>query len=176
VSNLLNPVRFSDVMSSILSSARHYILEIGPHSTLRSPIRDVLKSLGKDIGTCYSSVLVRNHDAFDTVLDCVGKMYCSGQDIDLAIINGDLGKTKTPHMLTDLAPYPFNHTQNYWVESRLDQLFRFRKAGRHELLGTPVSDWNELEARWNNRLIMKDMEFLNDHKVNSSCSGIILRL
>jgi acyl transferase domain-containing protein len=168
VSNLLNPVRFSDVMSTVLSSARHYILEIGPHSTLRSPIRDVLKDIGKDIGTCYSSVLLRNQDAIDTVLECAGKLHCSGQVVDLASINADLGQTKKPHMLTDLAPYPFNHTQNYWVESRLDQLFRFRKAGRHELLGTPVTDWNELEARWNNRLIMKDMGFLNDHKVSSS--------
>jgi acyl transferase domain-containing protein len=184
VSNLLNPVRFSDAMSTVLRSARkkphgtnsfvaNYIVEVGPHSTLRSPLRDMLQDLGKDINTCYSSVLVRKQDAFGTALDCAGKLYCSGHNIDLAAINGELGRTKTPQMLTNLPPYSFNHAQNYWIESRLDESFRFRKAGRHELLGTPVSDWNELEARWNNRFIMKDMNFLSDHKVSNSRSGAL---
>jgi acyl transferase domain-containing protein len=183
VSNLLNPVRFSEVMSTVFSSvqvssdstetfAANSVLEIGPHSTLRSPIRDILKGFGKDINTCYASVLARNQDAFQTVLECIGKLYCSGQQVDLAAFNGELGKKKTPQMLTYLPPYPFNHTQSYWIESRLDQSVRFRKAGHHELLGIPASDWNELEARWNNRLIKKDVVFLNEHKVSGPSRSI----
>ncbi|KAF2865597.1 hypothetical protein BDV95DRAFT_652025 [Massariosphaeria phaeospora] len=176
VSNLLNPVQFSDVMSTVLCSQRDpkrvddveiaHVLEIGPHSTLRSPLRDILKTLDKDISTCYSSVLVRDRNAFATAFECVGRLYCSGHRVDLATINGELGRTKTPQMLPSTPPYPFNRIQNYWVESRLDQSFRCRKFGRHELLGTPAHDWNELEARWNNRLIMKEMDFLSEHRVN----------
>lgn len=79
-------------------------------------------------------------------LGCVGRLHCSGYHVDLAAINGELERTKTPQMLTNLPPYPFNHAQNSWIESRLDQSFKSRRAGLHELLGTPVSDWIELEA------------------------------
>jgi acyl transferase domain-containing protein len=180
VSNLLNPVKFSSAMSRVLSSpvksnrvenaVIKHLVELGPHSALRSPLRDICKGIGEDIERFYSSVLVRNQDGLITALDCIGKLYCSGYQVELAKINRELGRTKTPQMLTYLSPYPFNHAQNYWLESRLDQSFRFRKGGRHELLGTPVSDWNELEARWNNRLILKGMDFLSDHKVNESSS------
>lgn len=121
VANMLNPVRFSKAMAKVLSSAQqklqsaksvvaNYLLEIGPHSTLHSPLRDILKDLGKDIGTCYSSILVRDQDASQTMFESVGKLYCSGHRVDLAAINSELGRTKTPQMLTNLPPYPFNHS------------------------------------------------------------------
>ncbi|KAH7138738.1 polyketide synthase [Dendryphion nanum] len=176
VSNLLDPVRFSDAISSVLSSkvsgkdrmercGVDFIVEVGPHSALKSPIREILKSHNKDV-VKYSSVLIKGHDSFQTTLDCMGKLHSFGHQVDLTSINFELARSRKPNILTDLPSYPFNHERRYWVESRIDQCFRFRTAGRHELLGAPVSDWNELQARWNNRLIKKDMIFLSDHKVN----------
>ena len=177
VANLVNPVRFSDVVSMVVSSAQSthsnqgvatvdYILEIGPHSALRSPIRDILRDIGKDVSTCYSSTLIRNQDACETMLDSMGRLHCFGHEVNLTAVNRELGGRKRPSMLSNLPPYPFNHSQKYWVESRLDQDFRFRKAGRHEVIGNRASDWNDFEARWNNRLIVQDTPWLADHKVS----------
>ncbi|KAK8109339.1 Type I Iterative Polyketide synthase (PKS) [Apiospora sp. TS-2023a] len=55
------------------------------------------------------------------------------------------GKSSTATtMLTDLPPYPFNHTKRYWSESRIAKNFRFPSAGRHELLGRPLVDVDDM--------------------------------
>lgn len=66
-------------------------------------------------------------------------------------------------MLTDLPAYPFNHSQHYWFESRLSRNFRFRKHARHELLGTPVADWNPMEAKWRNYIKVAEHPWIRDH-------------
>ncbi|KAF2177891.1 hypothetical protein K469DRAFT_601543 [Zopfia rhizophila CBS 207.26] len=178
VANLVAPVQFNDAMrqvcaptrrklgKSMQSLAANYILEIGPHSALKSPIRNILKDFGRDINTCYSSALVRNQLAHHSILKCVGRLQCRGYGVDFVAVNRNHSVLREPKMLTNLPPYPFNRPQNYWLESRISKNYRFRKFPHHELLGTPVMDWNELEARWNNRLILKNMPFLRHHKVN----------
>lgn len=177
VANLVNPVKFSNVMRTILNPKRQklystkeidarYIVELGPHSTLRSPLKDILKTFEKDISKMYSTALVRNQSAMTTILNCVGELSCAGYPVSLSVVNGELGQTQKPQLVTTLPPYPFNHSQSYWSQSRLAQSYRFRKSGRHELLGTPVPDWNTLEPRWNNTFMVQDMSFLTQHIVN----------
>jgi len=181
VSNLLNPVKFSNVMRLVLNPRRqklystneidaNYIVELGPHSTLRSPLKDILNGFGKDVLKVYSCALVRDQPAMQTILKCVGELSCTGYPVNLATVNMELGQARKPCMVTTLPPYPFNHSQSYWHEDRISQSFRSRIFGRHELLGTPVPDWNEIEPRWNNRFVMKDMDFLSHHIVSKDLS------
>lgn len=179
VSNLIAPVQFNEAVRRVCAPTRkklgkaaqqlsaNYFLEIGPHSTLRSPLRDILSGFGHDINNRYASVLVRNQSAQHSILQCMGRLHCAGLPVDIAAINHSWGLSREPRMLTDLPPYPFNHTQSYWLESRISKGYRFREYPPHELLGSQAADWNGFEARWNNRFIVKDMSFLGHHKVGN---------
>ncbi|MCJ1283861.1 hypothetical protein MMC26_003192 [Xylographa opegraphella] len=187
VRNMVLPVRFSDAISNVLSNSSkkkvkklnkhkqtmestsiHHILEIGPHCALRGPLRDILNAteIGKEIG--YSSLLSRGLSAVTTTLEAIGQLYCLGYPVNLGVVNHDCQPAHNPRMLVDLPEYPFNHSQKHWMESSLSKNYRFRKFPWHELLGTPVSDWNPLEARWRNVLRVSECSWIKDHKVNGS--------
>ena len=182
VSNLLSPVRFSQAVSSSFSQVStkigevrldhrdgisiDYLLEIGPHAALQGPLREIFHAHGVGSSINYSSVLIRGKSASNTALEAAGRLYCKGFPVNLAAINRSIASSYEPSMLTDLPAYPFNHTKKYWLESRLSKNFRFRKFPRHEFLGTPVSDWNPLEARWRNIIRLSENPWIKDHKVS----------
>jgi acyl transferase domain-containing protein len=172
ISNLTSSVKFSTALAEICASAANkstaamadMFLEIGPHSTLRTPLKDILAAHEKDIVTGYTSVLDRNRAADVTALECAGKLYALGLDVDLAKVNG-LQHSKCK-LVTTLPPYPFNDKTKYWLEGRMSAQYRFRKHVHHEFLGTRADDWNECEARWTNRIILEQSSWLKDHRIN----------
>jgi acyl transferase domain-containing protein len=174
LSNLKFPVKFDIALAEICTSRdklstaamADMFLEIGPHSTLRSPIKDILSAHGKNIVTDYTSVLARNRAADLTALDCAGKLYASGILIDLLEVNRLQDDKCT--LITTLPPYSFNDKTKYWLEGRASAQYRFRKHVHHEFLGTRVDDWNECEPRWTNRIILERSSWLKDHRVNGS--------
>ena len=184
IQNMIFPVRFTDAISHVLSRMSKkkvkklngqrkttedisvdYIIEIGPHAALRGPLRDILNAseMGKQVG--YSSLLIRGLSAIVTTLEAIGHVYCLGYPVNLGVVNQSCRPVDDPRMLVDLPEYPFNHTQKFWLESRVSRNYRFRKHPRHELLGTPVSNWNPLEARWRNVLRVSECSWIKDHKV-----------
>ena len=186
VKNMTSQVKFSSALAQISSSSTkklrikadsktpgihtvHDILEIGPHSALQGPIKDILKSIGRrDIS--YRPILIRKSSAIQTLLDAVGHLRCSGYIVDICQVN-QLGKklSDCPIMLADLPEYPFDHSRYFWHESRLSKEgYRLRKYPRLDLLGTPVSDWNPLEARWRKFIRLSETPWVEDHKVNVS--------
>lgn len=181
VSNLVSTVRFSDAIAHICDQSPQrtkldrelqegvsvdHFLEIGPHSTLRGPLMETVKSLktAKQIG--YFSMLRRGEDAIATALEAAAGLHCAGYEVNLAKVNNSGGKLLQPSMLTNLPAYPFNHENKYWLESRMSKSYRFRQFPHHELLGTRVEDWNPLEARWRNRIILSEKPWLKDHAVS----------
>ncbi|PGH03618.1 hypothetical protein AJ79_07309 [Helicocarpus griseus UAMH5409] len=145
------------------------LVEIGPHSALQGPIRDILISIGRQNDVGYSSLLKRKMSAKTSTLEAVGRLHCSGYPVKLSSVNcyDDEDKTSNqPKVLVDLPSYPFNHSQKYWHESRLSSSgYRFRHHGRHDLLGTPVPDWNPLEPMWRNIIRVSELPWVEDHKV-----------
>jgi acyl transferase domain-containing protein len=166
--NLTAPVQFSTAMNKAFTSGAKqssttmadFFVEIGPHSTLRSP----LKENGRDIVTNYTSMLVRNRAADITALECAGKLYSAGSSIDLAEVNGS--RSSSANLVTTLPLYPFNDKTKYWMEGRASAQYRFRSHLENEFLGTRVDDWNECEARWTNRVILGQAHWLKDHEIN----------
>ncbi|KAF2822312.1 polyketide synthase-like protein [Ophiobolus disseminans] len=168
ISNLTQPVRFGEPMAKIDGFAVDLIVEIGPHSALRSPVKDIFLSLGRKLTNQYTSLLARHRPANATAVECAGLLHCLGHAVDLSAVNQThAADTKS---LASLPYYPFNHNTKYWQEGRLSKTFRFREHPHHELLGTRVSDWNDLEARWTNRIILSEKPFLKDHQV----SGLVM--
>ena len=180
VKNLTGPVRFLDAVAKIHSQPAKklgnrnpaqasvvsvdHLLEIGPHATLQSAIKEIL-GLNAKTKVFYTSVLFRGKSAIETALEAAGSLHCTGFAVNLLKVGTDEPKSNVMNTLVDLPAYPFNHDKRYWVEGRLSKGFRFRKHPPHELLGSQVQDWNEFETRWQNMISTKESPWLKDHKV-----------
>lgn len=144
-----------------------HILEVGPHRALQGPILEALQdSSGAASNTKYLASLVRGEDAYTAFLTMVGALHCRGFPVDLLAAQG-LDMTSRP-TVPDLPMYPFSEAQSYWVESSLDQNFRFRGAPRHELLGSRSLDWNTQIAQWRNLMRLSELPWLGDHRIGDS--------
>lgn len=181
VANLVSPVRFLQALTNLSakevsekadrgsskSLRLNYIVEIGPHSALKGPVREYIKSASQSSELTYDSLLIRGQPAHVTTMTALGKLYCLGQSLDIAEVN-NMGESPTHgQMLPNLPSYPFNHSKRYWTEGRISRSFRSRAQQYNEFIGTPVSDWNPLNARWQNTIRISENSWVQDHKVRS---------
>ena len=98
-----------------------------------------------------------------------GRLYCLGYPVKVANVNRTEATKATNRMaLTDLPEYPFDHSQAYWHESRINKELRLRKHPRLDLLGTQSLDWNPLEARWRKFIRLSETPWVEDHVVNGT--------
>ncbi|KAI8159782.1 Highly reducing polyketide synthase alt5 [Colletotrichum sp. SAR 10_70] len=179
VGNLLSPVEFSNGLQAMMSdsvddastskkAAIGLLVEVGPHSVLQSPIRDILQITSGVKDVTYTSMLIRNRPADGTALEAAGYLFCRGYQLDMsAVISSTTGNTALK-MLVDLPAYPFDHSTVYWNESRLSKNYRFRKHPRHDLLGSPVPDWNPSNAIWGHFIRAKENPWVKDHVITGS--------
>jgi acyl transferase domain-containing protein len=173
IKNLVSRVRFSEAiqrLSSIIPnvpsrSQGAFYIEIGPHAALQRPIKDTLTDQN---GVLYDSVLKRNVSSLLSAIQLAGRLFVEGHMLDIDQLNRCRVTDDPPKMLTDLPQYPFNHSQRYWLESRMFRNYRQRDRLRHELLGLPSTDWSPLKPRWRHTLRMSDLPWLKDHQVYST--------
>jgi acyl transferase domain-containing protein/NADPH:quinone reductase-like Zn-dependent oxidoreductase/NADP-dependent 3-hydroxy acid dehydrogenase YdfG/acyl carrier protein len=171
--NLESPVRFTDAVSKLLDVPDLNIgalIEIGPHPALKSPLGQIVKSLGKSIPHVPS--LKRNEDAQRSMLDCIGTLFALNVDVNLVAVNavdGQLldGQRQLEHGCTgiDLPPYKYTYGPIKYHESRLSKEYRLRSTPRHDLLGSKVPGTTKLRPQWRNMLRLKDLPWLDDHRV-----------
>ena len=95
-------------------------------------------------------------------------LWCLGNHVTLTKVN-QVNHDKVPHgqALLDLSEYPFSYSRRHWHESSMSKHSRFRRQPRHELLGTPVVDWNPLEPRWRKLFDTTESPWIKDHKKKS---------
>ncbi|KAL2060530.1 hypothetical protein VTL71DRAFT_9171 [Oculimacula yallundae] len=179
VRNLLSPVEFNNGLEAMIMAAKsemksksvsiHHFIEVGPHSALKSPIRDILQSIPGTADVAYTSLLFKSRSAHQTILEAAGWLFSRGHQLAMAAINisPDLDACP-PKMLVDLPAYQFDHSTTYWNESRLSKEYRFRKFPRHDLLGAPVPDWNRSNAVWGHWLRVKENPWIKDHVVTGN--------
>lgn len=180
VRNLVSPVRFSEAVAEMCTKSakpkrkrlgqpvEHQIsvtdlFEIGPHSTLKAPIREILNTVVGGSAIRYHSALIRTSSAATTMLETAGRLYCLGYPINIAAANNPL--LRPVAMLTDLPEYPFDHSRTYWRENRISKGYRFPKHARLDLLGTPTPDWNPLNGQWRKILRLNEDPWIGDHQV-----------
>ena len=166
VSNLVSTVRFSEAVSSLVAQTGivHFV-EVGPAAALKRPVQETINARKGHGKTVYYSVLQRSQSASKTALEMAGQIFCNGYLVDLTAVNTSPIGAEEMSMAVDLPSYPFNHSKRYWDESRISKNLRFRKHPRHELLGTPVPDWNQLEPRWRNFLRVSESSWVVEHEV-----------
>ncbi|KAI8627782.1 putative polyketide synthase [Xylariaceae sp. FL1651] len=181
VRNMTSPVQFSKPLAAIFtarsSGTRQYqnqglsidtIVEVGPHSALQGPLRQILSKTGRADEVDYVSVLLRGQDAVVSSLEAAGKLWTKGQPIRLSHVNRLDIDPESLQSLTDLPNYPWDHTKRFWHESNGITNHRFKKTPRLDLIGSPVQDLNALEPRWRNITRLSENPWLSDYKVKSS--------
>ena len=154
-------------LGSLIHKPINDLIEIGPHPALQRPTRSILESLNLQINVRYDYMLHRKRPGLESLLELCGRLWSSGHPIALHKPN----QTKTPlvsqgQLLADLPQYPFNHATSFWHETPLSKHSRMRKFPRHELLGTPVAEWNPLEPRWRKIFDSSETPWIEEHKVN----------
>ncbi|OTA53005.1 beta-ketoacyl synthase domain-containing protein [Hypoxylon sp. EC38] len=164
--NMVNMVRFHDAVINAVSQYGPFncALEIGPHSALKGPFSQSIKSLGYEIP--YSSPLDRSKDDSLAFSDFLGFLWAQygPQEVNFRkYIEQSPSSGILRTRLTDLPPYPWDHSQVHYRESRLSCQFHFKSAPPHELLGVRTRDDNEHELRWRNILKLDKIPWIEHH-------------
>ncbi|KAI7916092.1 fatty acid synthase S-acetyltransferase [Pyricularia oryzae] len=186
VENLTCPVRFSEALSGMLEAKPEdgvsTLIEIGPHSALQGPIKQILAAAGRP-KLPYASALVRNKDAVDTALDLAGNLFMKGAFLNMDAVNFPshlhapatstiplnlhTSAAKQPTLLTDLPRYVWNHSSKYWHESRMTEMHKFRKFPRNDLIGVEAIYSTDVEPTWRNIVALDDLPWLRHHRIQS---------
>ncbi|KAK2598024.1 hypothetical protein QQS21_005861 [Conoideocrella luteorostrata] len=179
MSNLLEPVKFRHAMEAVIDFASegqdsqkkvlpYLILEIGPHSTLQLPVKQILLQQGiKESDFFYTSLLIRKNDAVKTALTSASLLFQQGCQVDLNQINSPNRSTRLAP-LVDIPPFSWNHATKYWHESRSCREFRFRKHPRHDFLGARSEHSSSQQPSWKNFIQLSNMPWVEHHRVQFS--------
>ncbi|KAL7783077.1 hypothetical protein V8C37DRAFT_397515 [Trichoderma ceciliae] len=160
VRNLVSPVRFSSAIINIQTSLRapKIFLEIGPHSTLAGPIRQILTSTKST--DAYISVLIRGKNADAEFLRAIGGLWNFGHHgLELANVAGK------GSFLANLPRYPWYYESKVWHESRLSLEYRLREHPHHELLGSRILETTSLSPAWRNVMRLQSLIWVKDHEI-----------
>ncbi|GAW21488.1 hypothetical protein ANO14919_110090 [Xylariales sp. No.14919] len=173
--NLVSPVRFYESATAMLQALSEQteselitdILEVGPHAALSAPIRNIVDEARGSGAVKYHNILRRGEEGLQTALQAAGSLFTRGVPIDLTKVNHVEGYK--PSLVVGLPRYPFNHSKEYWCESRLSRNFRNRVYPRHELLGAPVNDWDgKHDAIWRNWIRVPENPWAEHHMVSGA--------
>ncbi|KAJ5091765.1 hypothetical protein NUU61_006635 [Penicillium alfredii] len=173
VDNLVSRVEFVKGVKSLLTEQDTQIsslVEVGPHPALQTPVKDIIHTHAPTRNVHYIHTLKRKMDAIEAVQHMAGSLFTQGMTINFQAVNfPNLGQTKRkPAVLTNLPKYPWNHTEKYWVNSRItDNLYR-RKFPRNDILGSLTMENVDLEPRWRNIIRVDDHPWIRQHRVHDS--------
>lgn len=120
VRNMVSPVQFTKAFEAVFPSvpaatrrnrrgalSADTILEIGPHSAMQGPLRQILTKVGHLEKTDYLSMLSRGEDAVVTSLEAMGRLWTKGQPVKLLEMNRSDSSPEVLQPLTDLPNYPW---------------------------------------------------------------------
>lgn len=166
--NMESPVLFSQAVQYLIRQGDVHLVEIGPHSALELPLKQIKKEMKlTEDRIPYSCSLSRGQNAAECILNLMGRLFCHGQPLDFHTINTQ-DVTVSPRVLTDLPPYPRTYDGILWSESRLSREVRYRKDRHHELLGSQVPGGDGLTRSWRNILRVEHVSWLKSHKLEET--------
>ncbi|KAK6544731.1 hypothetical protein TWF694_001416 [Orbilia ellipsospora] len=178
--NLEEVVQFSKAVSKLCElRPQTTMIELGPHSALELPLKQIRSSLGiNEEKIHYSAAIIRHKDAVESVLNMAGQLFLYGHPVSFAKINGLSNQTATVartekvcgyRVLHDLPAYHWTYSESpLWYEPRASSEYRLREYPRHELLGVSMPGGNGLERTWRNTIRLEDSTWLRDHKLGGS--------
>ena len=178
VRNLVSQVRFKDALEQVCQTLRQDIsgptaaphtvfLEIGPHHALAGPVRDTVTHcrLQPEQFSCVPS-LMRAKNAELSILQCIGRLFEKGHNIDIWKSNNLANLHNGATVVTNLAPYPWDHSLTYWSESRLSMEHRFRRYPNHDLLGLRVAGTSPQDPVWRHIISTEALPWTQEHIID----------
>ncbi|KAF4438150.1 putative polyketide synthase [Fusarium austroafricanum] len=162
-SNLERPVLFREAVSEILQCTEikdQVFLEVGPHSALAGPLRQILTHASSK--SPYVATLVRRQNSVEALLRALGTLWTLHVEIDF--------KGLMPHgsCISDMPGYCWDHQTRHWYESRVSKEWRNPTYPTHDLLGVRVPESTDLEPVWRNLLHINNAPWLVDHRIDES--------
>ncbi|KAL4894897.1 hypothetical protein BDV59DRAFT_212153 [Aspergillus ambiguus] len=172
--NLERPVLFSSALRKLMDRDRKLkiLLEIGPHSALAGPIRQIIHSQTEaDAAAVYVRTLQRETSQCSSLMQTAGHLYTHGVQLQLSPI---IPKKK---VVTDIPPYSWQHEDRFWSETRMVHDWRLRCEPHHELLGSRTLESSDIEPSWRNMLQLVEIPWLGDHRIGGDiifpCAGYV---
>ncbi|CAK7270803.1 Type I Iterative PKS [Sporothrix epigloea] len=180
VDNMVRPVRFREATEEALQhGAFDCVVEVGPHFALKGPFLDTFaqfnttRSLRAE-SLPYKSLLQRGKNDALSFLEFLGFALTQFDPalVDLHGILDDGGREQLAESLSriqdadteTLPPYPWDHSQKFYRESRITRQFHHKQEPPHELLGSRTRDDAEgHELRWRNMLRVDKIPWLAHH-------------
>lgn len=176
--NLESPVLFGPAVEQLAlrSEDVNVLIEIGPHPALAGPLRQIRADLDKKAKTqlapCFASI-IRGEDGFRNLLSLAGNLFIKNVPVDIEKINsieyinenGSI-QTVSGSILVDLPNYQYRYGKPVYYENRLNKEWRLRKHLRHDILGAKQAGCAHGRPAWRNMLRLKDVPWLDDHKVS----------
>ncbi|KAK8115727.1 polyketide synthase [Apiospora sp. TS-2023a] len=165
--NLRQRVLFEEAVTAVSSQLEdvRVMVEIGPHSALAGPLKQIFKSQGMSEQFKYIPTLIRGKDGARNLVETAGSLFVLDYPIDAEEVNAPLGADKKPRLLVDLPPYQWNYEKTFWSEPRLSHEQRHFTHARHDLLGRSMYGLSDQSLSWSNRLRHRDIPWLRDHRL-----------
>ncbi|KAH7333356.1 hypothetical protein BKA65DRAFT_404016 [Rhexocercosporidium sp. MPI-PUGE-AT-0058] len=160
--NLESRVRFYAATKNLVADMGiegRLFLEVGPHSALAGPLRQIFKDVGVSPG--YVSSISRGEDSRQAFFQAVGQLWSTRFLTRLGTV------CEPGNLLVDLPHYQWHHGEQYWEESRVAQNWRHRKHLPHDLLGTPILESHQFQPTWRRILHLENAEWLRGHQINN---------
>ncbi|KAL7625750.1 hypothetical protein AAE478_004973 [Parahypoxylon ruwenzoriense] len=174
-SNLESPVFFSQAIQVLARDVPvDLLIEVGPHPALDGPLKQIrseLKGVGSTLPACLPSLRRGGHDII-SMLKLAGDLFLNDAPVDLVAVNATEkihhGEIILQHgyPCVDMPQYKFTYPEKpVYYENRFNKEFRTRKHLRHDLLGARQPGCSKTHPSWRNVLRMKDLHWLDDHKL-----------
>ncbi|KFA71222.1 hypothetical protein S40288_03866 [Stachybotrys chartarum IBT 40288] len=194
--NMTLPVLFSTAVREALRTAAEpgealpampLVVEVGPHPALRGPTSQMIHEI-LEKSCLYSATLDREVDAVTAISACLGFIWqhrhvagcfngtVSSIDLDsfqramaagaVQQVDEVAGGRSIYSVLKGLPSYQWNHSDQYWAESRWSRRTRLQRGAFHPLLGHQTPDSSPHRLSWRNTLAATTSEtWLMDHKI-----------
>ncbi|KAI0543419.1 putative polyketide synthase [Xylaria curta] len=178
VKNLVQPVQFLDAMQTVFASHQegkaniskglhNVVIEIGPHSALKNPIKQTLEHQRSDrqkaLTFTYLPSLVRGVDGYENLLSLAGTLFTMGAPIELGSVNQT--NKHNAHVVTGLPAYAWDKSTSYEIRPRATQERFFPGDSYNSLLGRRLNSNGGKERAYRQVFTLDEMPWIRDHNV-----------
>lgn len=177
VENLVQPVRFLDAMRTAVASQKegntiagkglHFVVEVGPHSALKNPIKQILEHQQsgqlKSPSFTYLASLARGIDGCESLLSLAGTLFTTGAPVELGSINET--DMHNSHVVTGLPAYAWDKSMSYEIRPRVTQETLYPGDSYNSLLGRKSHSNGGKERSYRQVFTLDEMPWIRDHNV-----------
>jgi acyl transferase domain-containing protein/NADPH:quinone reductase-like Zn-dependent oxidoreductase/NADP-dependent 3-hydroxy acid dehydrogenase YdfG/acyl carrier protein len=175
--NLEGSVLFSPAVERLIKTRDtqvDIIVEIGPHSALQSPIKQILSQAAAEHSVkqpVYLSALRRFDDGMHNLLSLCGALFQLNHGVDIAAVNaidrhGRHGLEYVHgRVCTEMPTYRYSYGPILHHESRIGRELRERPTLHHDLLGSIRPGGSKDQPVWRNILRLSDVPWLSHHRL-----------